>query len=318
MEFYLLIMKKIKTIFIGTPDFGIRSLNALFKDDFFDVVAVITQPDKKVGRKQVLTPPPIKIEAEKNNIPVLQPEKISEIENNIKNLKPEIIIVVAYSQLIPEEILNMPEYGCINVHGSLLPKYRGASVIQAPILNYDKYTGVTVIKMDKGLDTGPILTQNKIEIKAGDTAGSLYEKLSASSAPLLIDTLKEYISGKIKPKPQDNSESNYCKIINRKDGKIDWKKPADFLERFVRAMSPWPSAHTRWNQKNLKIIKIDNNIIKTNKYKTGEIFLHNNKLAVQCGKDSLIIKKLQLEGKKEMNAEEFLRGYKNFIGSILE
>ncbi|MFH1662169.1 MAG: methionyl-tRNA formyltransferase [Candidatus Falkowbacteria bacterium] len=313
---------KIKTIFIGTPDFGIPCLRSLIEDELFDVVCVITQPDKKTGRKQILTPPPIKVEAQKYKIPIMQPQKISDISRDCHGALPlattDLIVVVAYSQLIPEKILNMPKYGCINVHGSLLPKYRGASVIAAPILNGDKYTGATIMKMDKGLDTGPILAQNKIEIKPNDTAGTVYEKLSKSSAPLLIDTLEKYISGKIKPKPQDNSKSNYCKIITKKDGKIDWEKPADFLERFVRAMSPWPSAHTKWNEKKIKIIETEHETIKINSYKTGEIFLHDEKLAAQCGKDALIIKKLQLEGKKEMKAEEFLRGYKNFIGSILE
>ena len=168
---------KIKTIFIGTPDFALPSLKSLIKDDFFDMVGVITQPDKKVGRKQILTPPPVKEEALKNNIPVWQPESIKNYELPITDI--DLIVVTAYAKIIPESILNFPKNGCINVHGSLLPKYRGASCVQAAILNGDEETGVTIMKMDKGLDTGPIIYQESIKIGPEDTAGSLYYKCAA-------------------------------------------------------------------------------------------------------------------------------------------
>jgi len=210
----------------------------------------------------------------------------------------------------------------------VLPKYRGASCVQAAILNGDAETGVTVMKMDKGLDTGPVLAQAAIEIAPDDTAGSLYEKLSELGAKMLPDTLKKYIAGEIKPRAQNNSISSYAGLLAKQDGKIDWKKSAVEIERFVRAMSPWPSAFAiidgrrqtadGSNNKILKVLEVNYNILKINNYKTGELFLHDGNLAVQCGKDALIIKKLQLEGKKEMTAEEFLRGYKSLVGSILK
>ncbi|MBU3905853.1 methionyl-tRNA formyltransferase [Patescibacteria group bacterium] len=316
--------KKIKTIFIGTPDFAVPSLKALVKDDYFDVAGVITQPDKPVGRKQILTPPPVKVEAEKYRIPVFQPQRISNFKFQISNI--DLIVVAAYAQLIPKEILSIPQYGCINVHGSLLPKYRGAAVIQAPILSGDKQTGITIIKMDAGLDTGPILSQAKIKIQQTDNAGSLYDKLSVIGAGLLIKILKKYINGEIKPMPQDEKKASYVGVLKKKDGKINWPKPAEEIERFVRAMTPWPSAFSEigcrmsdvGNCLMLKIIEAEHEPIRINKYKIGELFLYGDKLAVQCGTDALIIKKLQLAGKKAMNGEEFLRGHNDFMGSILK
>lgn len=310
--------KTIKTIFIGTPDFGLPALKNLIKDDLFDVQLVITQPDKKVGRKQMLTPPPIKVEAQNNNIPVSQPEKISEIKEEIKKLNPDIVIVIAYGQIIPEDILNMPKYGCINVHGSLLPKYRGASCVNAPILNGDKESGVTIMKMDAKLDTGPILAQNKIQLAPDETAGSLYEKLSNLGANFLLSTLKDYISGKIEPKTQDDNTSSYVKELCKKDGEIDWNKSALEIERLVRGMNPWPGAHAQIQNeklkiKNIKILEIKNETLKINKYKPGEFFVYDKKLAVQCGKDSLIIKTIQPGGRKQISGEDFLKGYSSLI-----
>jgi methionyl-tRNA formyltransferase len=321
--------EKIRTIFIGTPLFAVPSLNALIKDERFDIVAVVTQGDKKAGRKQVVTPPPVKIEAEKNNIPVFQPEKILNLESEILNLKPDIIIVIAYAQIIPEKILNIPEYGCINVHGSLLPKYRGASPIQAAILNGDDKTGITIMKMAKGLDSGPILAEKEVNIAPSDTTASLYERLSRISAEILPEVLKKYIEGKIKPVEQDGAKASYVGLIKKEDGRVNWNKPAEEIERLIRAMNVWPCAYAmiddrrqktddRKEKQILKIIEVDHKPLKINKYKIGELFLDNNKLAVQCGKDALIIKKLQLEGKKEMASEEFLRGYKKFVGKIME
>ncbi len=308
---------KIRTIFIGTPDFGIPAFNALIKDEQFEIIAVITQPDRPVGRKQILTSPPIKVEAIKHKIPVFQPKRIADLQSEIKNLKSGIIIVIAYAQLIPEEILNLPKFGCINVHGSLLPKYRGAAVIQAPILNGDKQTGVTIMKMDKGLDTGPILAQAEIKIESNETGDSLYDKLSQLGADLLINTLKKYIADKIKPQPQDETKASFVKQLQKKDGLINWTESAEEIERFVRAMVSWPSAWTWLQNKRLKITAVQQQPIEINSYKPGKTFIYNNGLAVQCGKDALIIKKLQLEGKKEMTNDKFLQGHRNFVGSIL-
>jgi len=306
--------KKLSTIFIGTPDFGVPAFEVLIEK--YNVKAVITQPDKKIGRKQTLTPPPIKQAAQKNDIEVWQPEKIKDVKEKIISLNLDFAVVAAYAQIIPKEILDIPKYGFLNIHASLLPKYRGASCIQASILAGDNKTGVTIMKMDEGLDTGPILAQISLEIDKNDTAGALFDKLSILGKNLLITTLEKYLDGKIKPIQQNNKQASYVGILKKENGKIDWQKDALYIERFVRAMHPWPGAFTRLGGKILKITKA-NKIIYTNEKMVGEIFLNKNNLAIQCGKNALLISKLQLEGKKEINAKDFILGYKNRIGSVL-
>lgn len=310
-------MKEIKIIFVGTPEFAIPSLQSLLRNTDFKVLAVVTQPDMPVGRKQILTPPPVKILAEASKIPVFQPQRISQIVDQLRALQPDVIVVAAYAQIIPENILSLPKYGCINVHGSLLPRHRGASVIQAAILQGDKESGVTIMLMDKTLDTGPILSQTKMSLDENSTAEWLYDELAKLGGKILTQTLKKYISGEIKPKTQDDSKSNYVGLLKKQDGLIDWNKSAEEIERFVRAMNPWPSAWTWVKGKQLKLIKVQHQTIEINAQKVGKTFSYNNGLAVQCGKDSLIITGLQIEGKKAMSASQFLRGNKDFIGSIL-
>jgi methionyl-tRNA formyltransferase len=311
---------KIKIIFFGTPEFGLPSLEKISNDIRFEIMAIVTQPDKQVGRKQIITPPPVKLWALKNKIQVFQPEKIITLSDKIKEFKPDAIIVIAYSQIIPEKILLIPKYGCINIHGSLLPKYRGASCIQAPILNGDKETGITIMKMDKGLDTGPILKQKILNISEEETSESLSHKLSLLGSEILIPVLLEYFEGKIIIKNQDEKKASYVKIIKKNDGRINWLKSNFEIERLIRAMLPWPVAHSLIANDEfiqLKIFKAENLVIDKCDLKSGQIFLHNNNLAVKCGKDALIIKKLQLAGKKEISGQEFINGYKNLIGKIL-
>ncbi|MFA5359338.1 MAG: methionyl-tRNA formyltransferase [Patescibacteria group bacterium] len=310
-------MNKIKIIFIGTAEFGLPSFQALLNEPDFEIPLVITQPDKPVGRKQVVTSSPIKIAAEKKNITILQPDHIIDIREKISLLKPDVIVVAAYAQIIPEEILNLPKYGCLNLHASLLPKYRGAAIIQAAILNGDEQTGLTIIKMDKGLDTGPILAQTIIKIENNDTAEILYDKLSAIGADFTVETIKKYLAGKITAKAQDSSQASYVKVLKKSDGLINWSKPAVELEKFIRAMNSWPIAWTWQDGKQVKIISAQNQPIEINSYKPGKTFKYNNGLAVQCGRDALIIKKLQFEGKSALESEEFLRGHENFIGAVL-
>ncbi len=308
---------KIRIIFIGTAEFGVPSFEALIADGHFDIILVVTQPDKAIGRKQIITPSPIKLLAQKNRIPVAQPKKINDLTDKIKQLQPDIIVLIAYAQIIPEAILNLPKYGCLNLHGSLLPKYRGAAPIQAALLNNDKLTGVTIIIMDKGLDTGAILSQITVPILNNDTNETLYDKLANAGSVLLIETLKKYLAGKITLEPQDETKASYVKKITKSDGLIDWSKPAATIETFIRAMTPWPTAWTWWQGKQIKIIQAQHQAIEINLYKPGKTFIYNRGLAVQCGKDALIIKKLQLEGKNILNSQEFLNGHKDFIGSIL-
>ncbi|MFA4941260.1 MAG: methionyl-tRNA formyltransferase [Patescibacteria group bacterium] len=308
--------EKIKIIFAGTPDFAIPSFQSLINENNFEILAVITQPDKKQGRKQILSPTPVKITAENYKIAVWQPEKIKEYEKEIIKANPDLGVVIAYGQIIPQDILDIPRYGWINIHASLLPKYRGAACVQAAILAGDQETGITIMKIDKGLDTGPILKQTKIKINKEDTAETLSDKLAKLGAEIIVETLKNYISGKIKPKNQSNSESTYVPTLSKADGKIDWQKNAEEIERMTRALNPWPGTWTELNGKKIKIISAFPNILKINKYKIGETFLSDGKLAVQCGQNALLIKRLQLEGKKETTAEEFLRGHKENIGQI--
>ncbi len=329
--------KIFKIIFIGTSDFAAPSLEALAKNTDFKTALVITQTDKPVGRKRIVTPPPVKLLAKKYNLPVRQPQKIKEAEEEIKKINPDFIVVAAYGQTIPQNILDIPKYGSLNVHASLLPRYRGAAVISAPILAGDRESGITVIKMEASLDTGPIIYQKKIILEKDETAETLHDKLSVLSAKILPGVLKNYASGKLKLKTQDESKSSYIKTLKKEDGRINWKKPAIEIERTARALNPWPGTYSIINyklpttnyqlstknyqlpviNKILKILKVENDILPVNKYKAGEIFLHNNKPAIQCGQGALVVKKLQLEGKKGMDAEKFLKGQKDFIGRIL-
>ena len=314
---------KIKIIFIGTSEFAVPSFRALLRDKDFDIRAVISQPDKKVGRKQELTPPPIKTEANKHKISVQQPLKIHEARSKIQEV--DLIVVISYGQIIPKNILDIPKFGAVNVHGSLLPKYRGAACIQAPILAGDKETGLTIIKMDENIDTVPILHQVKLSLGGDETSTSLHDKLAKLSAEVLSEVLKNYVAGIVKPIPQDESKSSYVSQLKKEDGRIDWQKSATEIERMVRAFNPWPGTFSELGIMNyesgksiIKILEVKNEILEINKHKVGELFLDNGKLAVQCGQDALVIKKLQLAGKKPMSAEEFLRGHENFIGEVLK
>lgn len=307
----------IKIIFLGTPEFSVPALKILSQDKRFEIISVISQLDKKIGRQQILTSPPVKIEALKLKLTVLQPQKISELENKLKKLKPQAAVLIAYGQIIPEKILNIPKHGFINIHASLLPKYRGASCLQAPILNGDLETGITIMKMDKGLDTGPIIKQNKIKISRTETATSLHDKLSKLGAEILPDVLFDFIQGKINPKPQDDKQASYVPRLTKQDGLIDWKKKAKEIERMARALNPWPGTFGQFQISNfkfqIKFLEVSNKILRLNKYKSGEFFEYMGELAIQCGKDSLIIESIQPEGKKPMTGKEFIRGYQNIL-----
>lgn len=295
---------------MGTPEFSLPGLASLIGDPSFEIVGVFTQPDKPVGRKQILTAPPIKTLARKNNLPVFQPEKIKDELETIKNLQPDLIVVIAYGKIIPQSILDIPIYGCINVHASLLPKYRGAACLNAPILNGDSETGVTIMQMEVGLDTGPILRQTKIKLNGQETLKIIHDKLSFLGAEILIPTIHDFIAKKITPQIQDNSQASYIKTLKKEDGKIDWNKSAQEIERMIRAYNPWPGTYTLKEDKIIKITEVENKILQTNEHKIGELFLNDDNLAVQCGQDSLVILKLQPAGKKIMTSKDFLRGYK--------
>src|SRR3989344_2901487 len=262
-------------VFFGTPKFAATILEKLI-DSGYIPDAVICNPDEPIGRKRILTPPPVKIIAKKFNFSIFQPLKLRgnlEFFDRIKKIKPDLAIVVAYGKIIPKEILGIPIYGFINVHGSLLPAYRGASPIQSAILNGDEETGITLIKLDEEMDHGDIISKSKCQISNNDTYESLSQKLAISGAELLIKTISDYIAGKIKLTEQSHTEATYAGIIKKEDGKINWLKSAEEIERMVRAFYPWPTAWTIWNEKTLKILEaITSN---GDNKKTGEVFLKN-------------------------------------------
>lgn len=314
-------IKRIRTIFMGTPEFAGPALQSLMADSSFEIIGIFTQPDKPIGRQQIITPPPIKSLATKHGLPVFQPLRIKHETKTIKNLQPDLIVVVAYGQIIPQTILDIPTHGCINVHASLLPKYRGAACLNAPILYGDTKTGVTIMVMEAGLDTGPILRQTKIHLDGQESLEKLHNKLSALGASILPDTLKDFIAGTIKPQIQDDSQSSYVKVLNKEDGRIDWKKSAREIERMIRAYNPWPGTFTilkkETNIRTLKIIEVSPETLNVNSHQPGELFRQEKGLAVQCGQDSLVILKLQIAGGKPITAQDFLAGYSSLIGTIL-
>ena len=304
-------LKQLKTIFAGTPDFAVPVLKLLAIN--CQILAVMSQPDKKIGRKQKIAYSPIKELAIKNKIPILQPKtlKNQKILNKLKSLNPDIIIVAAYGKIIPEEILKIPKYGCVNIHASLLPKYRGASPIQSAILNGEKQTGITIIKMNKKMDQGNIIAQIKEKIYNNDTAQSLHNRLANLGSKLLIKTLPNYVK-ELKSTPQNHSQATYTKIIHKQDGKINWNQSAQIINQQIRAFFPWPSTFTFINKKRFKIIKAKTINKKTNHY-ISEIFKINNNLAIACKDSYLIIQQLQPEGKKILTTSQYLLGNPDLI-----
>ena len=303
-------------IFMGTPDFAVPSLKALI-DSKYNVVAVVCQPDRPSGRGRKLTSPPVKILAEAESIPVLQPEKIrtDEFFDEIKFHNPDLICVTAYGKIIPPNILELPKYGCINVHASLLPKYRGAAPINWAIINGEKTTGITTMFMDEGMDTGDILLKEEIEIGEDDTSIELSEKLSAIGALLLIETIEKGQNDEIRPLKQNDSEATYAPIIKKEVGKIDWNKSAEAIRDLVRGTQPWPGAFTSYNGKNFKIFRASINSISGN---PGKVLVSDGgKLVIGTGQNSLDISELQIEGGKRLKVTDFLRGNNLETGTTL-
>lgn len=308
-----------KLVFIGTPKFARIILKAMIDNNFAPVL-VITAPDKLAGRKQALTPPEVKIEAEKSKIKVSQPEKIKEVEGELLAIEPDLIVLAAYGQIIPKNILNIPKLGAINIHPSLLPKYRGASPIQSAILNGDKKTGITIYFMDEKMDSGPIIIQEEREIQDKIFYADIEEELARLGSSLLIKTLPKILAEKISGADQNENEASYTKIIKKEDGHIDWGKPAASIERQIRAFSSWPGSFSLWGEKRIKILESEvMSLPNDQKYVIGKVVASPVKeLLVACGSNFLIIKKLQIEGKKPISAGEFLKGHKDFIGAVLK
>ncbi len=299
-------------VFMGTPDFAATSLKALISAGH-NVSAVFTQPDKPVGRKRIITPPPVKALALEHNIDVYQPETLKDgvAAEIISKLKPDAIAVVAYGKLIPENILNIAPLGCINVHGSLLPKLRGAAPIQWSVINGEEYAGVTTMYMDKGLDTGDIILTDKTKILEGETSGELYERLAPMGAELLLKTLELLKEGKAERIAQNNDESTYAPMLNKEMAEIDFSKDAKKLCSLICGLNPWPVAYTFFEGKRLKVFRA---ILAEGSGEAGTI-LDNKKLTVACGKGAITLLEVGLEGSKAQSGEEFMRGHRLSKGS---
>ncbi len=316
----ILTMKN-RVIFMGTPAFAVPSLETLINSSY-QVVSVYTQPDKQAGRGRKMTSSPVKELALFHGLQVVQPETLNNasVIGQVAESAPDLIVVAAYGRIIPQELLDIPGFGCVNVHPSLLPKYRGSSPIATAILHGDAFTGISIMLLDAGMDSGPILSQREVSISDEETTGSLTARLAQAGAQLLAETLPLWLEGKISPRPQDSSQASYTKAMTKRDGEIDWQLPALEIWRRVRAFNPWPGCYTWWQGKQLKV----HQAVPVDGYKTGKagkvIALHwpsPAAVGVESGDGVLGLLRVQLEGKREMSMEEFLRGQQDFIGSIL-
>ncbi len=302
-------------VFMGTPDFAVPTLRELI--DHHDVIGVVTQPDRPVGRKKTLQPPSIKQVALEAGIPVFQPEKLRQ-EDAIDELiqwQPDVYVVAAFGQILPQSVLDIPKHGSINVHASLLPRWRGAAPIHAAIKAGDEVTGITIMKIDAGLDTGPILSQSIVTISSDDTGATVHDRLANLGAELLINTLPGYLSGVIQPQPQAEEGVTYAPQIKKEEGQMDWQQTADAIDCHVRAFDPWPGTFTSLKGQTLKIIRGAPGI---GKAKQGEVVLHDNKVGIGTSDGLYFPKMVQLAGKKRVTVDEFVRGRPDFIGSRLE
>lgn len=299
-----------KIVFMGTPDFAVPTLQTLIGSGH-QVAAVVTQPDKAKGRSGKLVPTPVKEAAMAAGIPVFQPEKVRHPDflHTLKELNPDVIIVVAFGQILPKEILELPRHGCINVHASLLPKLRGAAPIQWSVIDGDEESGVTIMQMDEGLDTGDILMVERYRLSPEETGGSLFERLSGLGGPLVLQVLEQAEKGCLQPVPQKEEEHTYAKMLNKALGKMDFQKSAVELERLIRGLNPWPSAYTYVDGKMLKIWEAGVTESPAQGQPGTVTDVSKESFTIQTGEGGLKILSLQLEGKKRMDTEAFLRGY---------
>lgn len=301
-----------RIVYFGTPDFAVLPLRKLIEAGH-EVCAVVTGKDKPKGRGYEFCPTPVKEEALKHNIRVIHPVKMKDPEfvSELESYNADAFVVVAYGRIIPRELLDMPKKGCINVHGSLLPAYRGAAPIQWAVIDGLKETGVTTMLMNEGLDTGDILRQYRCELSPDETGGSLFDKLAVIGADAIVDTLADIDD--ITPVPQGDTTTDYARMLSKADGKIDWSRPAHEIERLIRGLDPWPSAYSTVNG---KLIKIWSALVTDAEGEPGEVVINDGKkLAVACGDKALMLNEVQLEGKKRMSTDALLRGYSVEVGT---
>lgn len=320
-----------RVIFMGTPEFSVGTLEALISAGH-EVCLAVTQPDKPKGRGKEMQFPPVKEAALKHGIPVFQPKKIRQPEcvEELKKYQADVMVVIAFGQILPKEILELTPYGCINVHASLLPKYRGAAPIQWAIINGETVTGVTTMQMDEGLDTGDMIQKTEVEISEDETGESLHDKLAEAGAALCVETLKQIEAGTAVFEKQGESPTAYAKMLDKKMGNIDWDQPAEVIERLVRGLNSWPSAYTHWNEKVVKIWRAKaekaagNSAIAGAGMKAAESSVlpgtvtevRKDCICVQTGDGVLTIYELQIPGKKRMETSAFLRGYSIEAGTV--
>lgn len=309
----------VRTVFMGTPQFAATILGSLLQGPC-QMLAVYTQPDRPAGRGHRVSSSPVKKLALERGIPVVQPEtlKSREAVEGLARFRPELIIVAAFAFILPAEVLGLPKFGCLNIHPSLLPRHRGAAPVANAILCGDDTTGVTVMLMDSGMDTGPILAQEEVTLSPEDTTGSLSSRLAEAGAGLLLKTLPEWLAGRLRPRAQDEEQATYSRAITAEDAEIDWDLPALELWRMVRAYNPWPGSHSRWRTRRLKVheaMPLDDAAIG----EPGEVIALPGPpgVGVITGRGILGLGQVQLEGKQEMSADEFVRGRRDFIGSVL-
>lgn len=306
-----------KIIFMGTPDFAVGTLKSLAEAGH-EITLVVSQPDRPKGRGHAMVPTPVKAAAEELGIPVFQPVKIREAKDMLEKTEADVCVVAAFGQIIPSSILHMKKYGCINVHASLLPKYRGAAPIQWAVIDGEKESGVTIMQMDEGLDTGDMLAKTVVPLDEKETGGSLFDKLSEAGGRLCVETLAKLEKGEITPERQGESPTAYASMLDKKMGNIDWNKSAVVIERLVRGLNPWPSAYTHLDGKTLKIWACDVLPQSASKGAGGEILeVTKDAIHVQTGDGILALREIQLAGKARMDAGAFLRGYKVAPGTVL-
>lgn len=315
-------------VFMGTPDFAVPALKVLLEDGY-NVAAVVTQPDRPKGRKRLLTPSPVKMEAEKRGIPVLQPVKLKDPSavEDIARLQPDLIVTAAYGQILPASVLALPQHGCINVHGSLLPLYRGGAPIQRAVMNGDKVTGVTIMYMEKGLDTGDMISKVELPITDADNSGTMFDKLSIAGAELLRQTLPDLLSGKLSPVPQNHNEATYAPNLSREDERIDWNRTSLQIFNQVRGLNPLPGAFTMWNGAVLKIWACRHpqsapasgeNVRNWIDRPPGTVLeMTDDGMQVRTGDGAVWLTEIQPAGKKAMDAASLLRGGKLAQGTVL-
>jgi methionyl-tRNA formyltransferase len=304
-----------RLVFMGSPDFAVPVLRRLTEQ--YPVVGVVTQPDRPSGRGRALTPPPVKLLAVELGLPIIQPERLKEPAalQQLQTWQPEVIVVAAFGQILRTEVLELPRHGCINVHASLLPRWRGAAPIHAALLHGDPETGVTIMCLDPGVDTGPTLAQQTLYIQPDDTASSLGERLSRLGAGLLIETLPAYLAGNITPQPQDETRATYAPMLKKEDGELDFNQSAEELERRVRAFNPWPGAYTGWQGQPLKILRA--HVVRPGpslpQPPAGQHDLYQKQPAIRTADGLLVLDEVQPAGKKPMPGKSFLSGIRDWL-----